>query len=225
MLILTVLLACPAVAFFAAGFAGHAWGWAVAAVLALLWLGGLAFFRDPQRQPPDEPGILVAPADGRVVETAQLDLHPDVGGPATRIGIFMSVFDVHVNRSPCSGIVKRISYQPGQFLDARDPKAGQMNEASTIVIEPDDASSGPVVVRLIAGLIARRIVCGVKVGDRLTAGQRIGLVKFGSRAELIVPTAVGYAPAVVIGDKARAGVTILARRPKDAVSAREPITC
>jgi phosphatidylserine decarboxylase len=222
MLILTVLLACPAVPFFAAGLAGYPWGWVVAAVLTLLWLGGLAFFRDPERRPPDEPGILVAPADGKVVETSRLDHHPDVGGPATRIGIFLSVFDVHINRSPCSGVVRRISYQPGQFLDARDPNAGQMNEANTIVIEPEDPSKGPVVVRQIAGLIARRVVCGVKVGDRLTAGQRIGLIKFGSRTELIVPAAGGYAPAVVIGDKARGGITILARRAEGETASKEP---
>jgi len=153
----------------------------------------------------------VAPADGKVVETSLLEHHPDVNGPATRLGIFLSVFDVHVNRSPCSGTVRRITYQPGQFLDARDPNSGQMNEANTIVIEPDDPSRGPIVVRQIAGLIARRIVCGVKVGDKVQTGQRIGLIKFGSRTELIVPAGSGYAPAVAIGDRARGALTIMAR--------------
>lgn len=221
MLILTLLLACPAVACFAAGAAGHSWGWGTAIVLTLLWLGGLAFFRDPERNTPAEPGILVAPADGKVVETSQLGHHPDIDGPATRIGIFLSVLDVHVNRSPCSGTVRRISYQPGQFLDARDPNSGQMNEANTIVIEPDDPSRGPIVVRQIAGLIARRVVCDVQVGKRVRTGQRIGLIKFGSRTELIVSAASGYVPAVAIGDRAWGALTVMARLTAGAAEPRE----
>jgi phosphatidylserine decarboxylase len=221
MLILTLLLACPAVPCFAAGVAGHTWGWVTAVVLTLLWLGGLAFFRDPDRQTPGESGILVAPADGKVVETSRLEHHPDIDGPAMRMGIFLSVFDVHVNRSPCSGTVRRITYQPGEFLDARDPNSGQMNEANTIVVDPDDPSTGPVVVRQIAGLIARRIVCDVKVGDRVQTGQRIGLIKFGSRTELIVSAGSGYAPAVAIGDRARGALTIMARLTVAAAGPKE----
>lgn len=170
------------------------------------------FFRDPPRRVPQGPGLVVAPADGKVVEISKLEQHPDIGGPAMRIGIFLSVFDVHINRSPCSGTVRRITYQPGQYLDARDPNSGQLNEANTIVIEPDEPSKGPIVVRQIAGLIARRIVCSVKVGDRVETGQRIGLIKFGSRTELIVKADSGYSPAVAIGDRAYGALTVMARQ-------------
>lgn len=212
MIILTLLLACPAVAFYAIAASGYSWAWGMGALASLLWLAGMAFFRDPQRATPVEAGILVAPADGKVVEISSLEQHPDIGGSATRIGIFLSVLDVHVNRSPCAGTVRRITYQPGQFLDARDPNSGQLNEANTIVIEPDDPSKGPVVVRQIAGLIARRVVCSVKVGDHVEAGQRIGLIKFGSRTELIVKSDSGYVPTVTIGDRAYGALTVVARQ-------------
>ncbi len=212
MIILTLLLACPAAAFYILAGSGYYWAWLMAVLATLLWIGGLAFFRDPQRQSPSEAGILVAPADGKVVEISKLEQHPDIGGPAMRIGIFLSVFDVHINRSPCSGTVRRITYQPGQYLDARDPNSGQLNEANTIVIEPDEPSKGPIVVRQIAGLIARRIVCSVKVGDRVETGQRIGLIKFGSRTELIVKADSGYSPAVAIGDRAYGALTVMARQ-------------
>ncbi|MDM8005191.1 MAG: phosphatidylserine decarboxylase [Phycisphaerae bacterium] len=212
MIILTLLLACPAVAFYAIAASGYSWAWVMGVLATLLWLGGMAFFRDPQRVTPAAMGILVAPADGKVVEISSMEQHPDISGPATRIGIFLSVLDVHVNRSPCSGTVRRITYQPGRFLDARDPNSGRLNEANTLVIEPDDASKGPIVVRQIAGLIARRVVCSVKVGDHVEAGQRIGLIKFGSRTELIVKADSGYVPAVTIGDRAYGALTVVARQ-------------
>ncbi|NLX21799.1 MAG: phosphatidylserine decarboxylase family protein [Phycisphaerae bacterium] len=211
--ILSLAFGGPAVLFAVAAVGwGHAWCWLVAGLLALLWLGGLLFFRDPERTVPSGDGLLVAPADGRVVETVRLDEEPHVGGPATRLSIFLSVFDVHVNRSPCAGVVRSIQYQPGRFLDARDTRSGSLNEANTIVIAPDDPDAGLVVVRQIAGLIARRIVCTVKVGDRVRLGQRIGLIKFGSRTELVVAGHDAYEPAVRVGDRARGAVTIMARR-------------
>lgn len=210
--IISVLCGVPAVAGFCAAAGGAVWGLPMGVVATLLWVAGLAFFRDPQRFTPVEPGILVAPADGKVTEVTALDTYEDIGGPATRIGIFLSIFDVHVNRSPCAGVVRFIHYRPGRFLDARDARSGGMNEANTIVIEPDEPGGGPVIVRQVAGRIARRIVCGLKVGDRVEAGQRIGLIKFGSRTELIVPRASRYAPVVKVGDRARGATTILARR-------------
>jgi len=212
MAIMTVVFGGMALAGYVAAAMGYHWAWPLGIVFTLAWVGGLAFFRDPERQTPVEPGILVAPADGRVTETSRLDHHDDVGGPATRIGIFLSIFDVHVNRSPCSGVIRAIRYRPGQFLDARDKRSGQLNEANTLVIEPDDRDEGPVVVRQVAGRIARRIVCNVKVGDRVEAGQRIGMIKFGSRTELIVPARSQYTPAVKVGDRARGAATVLARR-------------
>lgn len=212
MLILTVVFGgLAALALWTASL-GHAWLWPVGGLLVLAWAGGLAFFRDPQRRVPTEPGLMVAPADGKMVEVADLDHHDDIGGPARRLSIFLSVLDVHINRSPCSGTVRSVHYQPGRFLDARDPNSGRLNEANTIVIEPDAPDAGPVVVRQIAGLIARRIVCSVRPGDRVERGQRIGLIKFGSRTELIVPASSPYLLAVKVGDVVRGAKTVMARR-------------
>lgn len=185
--------------------------WPVAAVLAVAWLGGLAFFRDPERTVPSGSDLLVAPADGLVVETASLEHQDDLGGPARRISIFLSVFDVHINRSPCAGTVKSVQYKPGRFLDARNQDSGKLNEVNVVVIDAADGS-GPVVVRQIAGLIARRIVCDVKPGDVVAGGQRIGLIKFGSRTELVVPAGSAWTAAVKVGDRVRGGVTIMARK-------------
>jgi phosphatidylserine decarboxylase len=212
MLLLTLVLGVPAAAALVGAASGWAWLWPLGIILLVAWTAGLAFFRDPERAVPGEPGIMVAPADGLVVETVDLDHHPDVGGPARRISIFLSVFDVHINRSPCDGVVRLMRYEPGRYLDARDPESGRLNEANTIVIEPDDPAEGLVVVRQIAGLIARRIVCGLKVGDRVRTGQRIGLIKFGSRTELIFAASSPYRPSVQVGDKSRGAVTIMARR-------------
>lgn len=221
MIIITLVFGSATVAGFAAVGMGHAWGFPLGVFCGHLWGFGLAFFRDPERTTPAESDILVAPADGKVTETATLDHHDDVGGPATRIGIFLSIFDVHVNRSPCSGTIRTIRYQPGRFLDARDKRSGELNEANMLVIDPDDPDEGPVVVRQVAGLIARRIVCSVKVGDRVEKGQRIGMIKFGSRTELIVPTRSLYTPAVKVGDKARGAATILARKTPDPAEAAQ----
>jgi phosphatidylserine decarboxylase len=212
MLILTLLFGGPALGAVLAARLGYVWFWPAAVVLGLLWAGGLAFFRDPDRPSPSGPGLMLAPADGRIVEVAQLDQHPEIGGPATRISIFLSVLDVHINRSPCSGVVRSVHYKPGKFLDARDPQSGTLNESNTIVIDPDDSADGPVVVRQISGLIARRIVCPLKPGDRVEAGQRIGMIKFGSRTELILSGRDRFQPAVHLDDKAVGAVTVLARK-------------
>lgn len=179
------------------------------AVCILLWLACLAFFRDPRRAIPSTPGALVAPADGHVTEITELEYHDLIGGPATRIGIFLSVFDVHVNRAPYAGRVVRTDYQPGEFLDARHPESGQRNESLTLVLEPDANLPGPIVVRQVAGLIARRIVCAVRPGDHLSRGQRYGMIKFGSRTELITPRGPKWRIGVTMGQPVRGGVTIL----------------
>src|SRR5262249_36212449 len=137
-------------------FAGLHW-WPLAVLFAVVWMGALAFFRDPERGVPNDAGLLVSPADGKVTEVSQLDHHDLIGGPATRIGIFLSVFDVHVNRSPCAGRIVKTDYCKGLFLDARHPESGARNEANTLVIEPEGGMPGPVIVRQVAGLIARRI--------------------------------------------------------------------
>lgn len=201
--------------------AGHFWAWPVALLFTIIWLSGLAFFRDPERLTPSETAAMVSPADGKVTEVTLLDHHPDVGGPATRIGIFLSVLDVHINRSPCAGTIRSVSYKPGKFLDARHPDCGGLNEANTIVIDPDPPHVGPVVVRQIAGLIARRIVCSVKPGDRVITGQRVGLIKFGSRTELILPGHNLYRSTITIGQHVYGAATVLARRLGEDEAARE----
>jgi phosphatidylserine decarboxylase len=221
MLIMTLLFGGVAVAALTGAILGYAPGWPIGVLFALAWLAGLAFFRDPHRTPPGDPAALGAPADGRIVETAKLAHHEEIDGPASRISIFLSVLDVHVNRSPCAGRVRAVRYQPGQYLDARDPDSGRLNEANTIIIDPDEPHVGPIVVRQIAGLIARRIVCDIKPGDRLETGQRIGMIKFGSRTELIVPGHVNYQTAVEVGDRAVGGETVMARRTA-VTSSREP---
>jgi phosphatidylserine decarboxylase len=191
---------------------GCAWCWPPVVIAPVLWAAGLAFFRDPQRVVPGEPDTLVAPADGVIVETVNLDHDPEINAPARRISIFLSVLNVHINRSPCGGVVRMIRYQPGAFIDARDPESGRRNESNMIVIDPDCAADGPIIVRQIAGLIARRIVCDVKVGQRLERGQRIGMIKFGSRTELIYPAASGYHTTVAVGQPSRGAATVVASK-------------
>lgn len=213
MTILSLLFGGPAALFLWLWIGGGSVLWLVPAVLfTLLWAGGLAFFRDPERVVPGGTGILVSPADGKVTEITELTDYPDIGEPALKIGIFLSVLDVHINRSPCSGVVRAVRYRRGQFLDARHPQSGELNEVNTIVIQPDEPGAGPLVVRQITGLIARRIVCSVKEGDHVDIGQRVGLIKFGSRTELIVPRRNGYASAVAIGDMVHGTSTVLARK-------------
>ncbi len=195
--------------------------WPAAVPFVLLWLWVLSFFRDPRRQRSFEVGELCAPADGTVTEVAELDMYEPIGGPGVRIGIFLSLFDVHVNRAPCSGRVRSVSYCPGEFLDARRPDAGRRNESNTLLIDPDGPMPGPVEVRQIAGLLARRIICHATAKQHLPIGTRFGLIKFGSRTELIIPRGPGTEIKVKVGDKVRAGVTVVARQPVEAGEEQE----
>jgi phosphatidylserine decarboxylase len=188
--------------------AGSPLYWLLAPALTAAWLFTLAFFRDPRRIIPQGQNLLVSPADGRVTEISRLDNHDAIGGPAIRIGIFLSVFDVHVNRMPCAGRVIRVAYRPGEFLDARHPESGVRNESNIVVIEPDEFS-GLVAIRQVAGLIARRIICHLRPGDEVRRGQRFGIIKFGSRVEVIVPADCGLEPAVSLNEHVRGGATIL----------------
>ncbi len=210
--LITVLVGGAAAVMFVGVALGCVWCWPVGILLTVLWLGGLAFFRDPDRPTPGDPGVFVAAADGVVTESGAVEDDPWTKGPATRVSVFLSIFNVHVNRSPCSGVVRSVEYQPGRFLDARDPKSGALNEANTIEISPDEPGIDRVIVRQIAGKIARRIVCTVKPGDRVERGQRIGLIKFGSRTELIVAGRGTCEPVVKVGDRTCGAVTVIARR-------------
>jgi phosphatidylserine decarboxylase len=181
----------------------------------LLWLGMAAalfcafFFRDPDRVVPTREGLLVAPADGRVVSITTVPAPPELAlGPALRVRVatFLSVLDVHVNRAPCAGTVKAIAYRPGKFLNAAEDKASEENERNAIAIEMADGRT--VAVVQIAGLIARRIVCEIAERQTLRAGQRIGLIRFGSRVDLYLPE--GAAPLVAVGQRMVAGETVVA---------------
>lgn len=166
----------------------------------------LGFFRDPERTTPRVPGGLVAPADGKVMEVALLD-DPWVGA-AVRLSIFLSPLDVHVNRAPMAGVVRDVEYVSGRFLAAYRPEASEVNERCTLLLEGDQ---GRVAVRQIAGVLARRIVCRVERGDKLEAGQRFGLIRFGSRTDLIAPR--GTDVRVAVGGRVRGGETIMAVLP------------
>jgi len=169
----------------------------------------LFFFRDPERRVPSEPGVLVAPADGKVVEISQGEEPEFLRQRAHKIGIFMSPLDVHVNRAPCEGEVEAVAHLAGRFLSAFKPSASVENERNSLAIRGADGGRTPILVRQIAGVLARRIVCRAAVGDRLERGQRFGMVKFGSRAEVYVPTDSGFEIAVHPGQRVRAGETIL----------------
>lgn len=179
-------------------------------VPALLLAEIVYFFRDPHRNVPPEPGLVVAPADGVIAEVAQLDHDPFIGGPAVRIGVFLSIFNVHINRSPMRAKVIELRYKPGEFLNALNPESTFRNEALWIGLEEEAAPYRPMVVRQISGLLARRIVCQLRPGDVVERGEKFGMIKLGSRTELIVP-AEGFQVEVKVGDTVQAGSTIFGR--------------
>jgi phosphatidylserine decarboxylase len=167
-----------------------------------------AFFRDPKRSGPRGDHLVLAPADGRVVSVTALQEPEFLGGSARRISIFMSVFDVHVNRYPVSGAIEHRAYRPGKFVNASLDKASAGNEQMSLGIR---AARGPVLVRQIAGLVARRIVTDARPGDPARQGERLGLIRFGSRVDTFVPP--DAAPRVTVGERTRAGVTVIAEWP------------
>jgi phosphatidylserine decarboxylase len=189
-------------------------GWPLLALSA----GVFAFFRDPERVVPQGDDLVVAPADGLVTMISQVVPPPEMQGthsdgsrglgsePVTRISIFMSVFDVHINRAPIAGTVRRIVYIPGKFLNADLDKASEENERQHILIERNDGV--PIGFTQIAGLVARRIVPFIKPGDIVAAGQRVGLIRFGSRVDVYLPQ--GTDPRVLLGQSVIAGETVLA---------------
>lgn len=187
------------------------------AVLAILGLATLTlialvitfcicgFFRDPDRIIPDEDGAVVSPADGKVIGADLVNNSPLYDGQAMKVSIFMSVFNVHINRIPYSGRVKEISYYPGKFFSANLDKASLQNEHNAVYVEIDNTKTLCVVQ--IAGLIARRIICKLRPGDHVLRGQRFGLICFGSRLDVYLPADIKLS--VAVGDKVKAGTSIL----------------
>ena len=174
--------------------------WAIVPVLLAMFF--LWFFRDPERAIPDGAGVVVSPADGKVTDVSYIKVD---GDKQTRISIFLSVFDVHVNRSPIAGIVREVRYQRGKFLNAMNQASAEENEQNIVRVEGDGQT---VIFKQIAGLLARRIVFHPKIGDRLERGQRVGLIKFGSRTDILLDSTASLH--VKVGDRVRGGVSILA---------------
>lgn len=184
-------------------------GW-YAAPLGLLAAFFLWFFRDPERPIPDAPGAVVSPADGRVTEVSAVEID---GRRRTRISIFLSVFDVHVNRSPIAGVVRAVEYRRGQFVNALRAASAAQNEQNIVTVEGE----GQVVVfKQIAGLLARRIVFTPRIGETLARGQRVGMIKFGSRVDVILED--GVEAAVRLGEHVRGGASVVGRATEGVVA-------
>ena len=189
------------------------------AVLALLGITTLAllglvatlficyFFRDPDRVIPDVPGAVVSPADGKIIRVEQLAQSPYTSGPCRKISIFMSVFNVHVNRIPFSGEIKKIAYYPGKFFSANLDKASQLNEHNAVYLQTDTDQT--ICFVQIAGLIARRIICNIQAGDTVVRGQRFGLICFGSRLDVYLPEDASIE--VNLGDIVKAGTSVIGK--------------
>ena len=184
--------------------------WPYAIPVILLGAFCLWFFRDPERQIPSAPGAIVSPGDGKVTDVAIVNVG---GAPRARISVFLNVFNVHVNRSPIAGVIRDVTYQRGKFLNAMAPNSAEENEQNIVTVEGDGRT---VVFKQIAGLIARRIVFNLKAGDTVARGQRVGLIKFGSRVDILFDS--DAAIQVKLGDHVKGGSSILALLP-----ARQPV--
>ena len=178
--------------------------WPIAILLILLMLGMAFFFRDPQRKPPADVNVVVSPADGRVTRVRKIT--PEEYDSPTLVSIFLSPLDVHINRAPIAGVIKDVSYVPGKFLMATNERASAVNEQNALTIEGENVT---VVCKQIAGILARRVVCWKRKGDRLSLGERFGLIKFSSRTDLILPQQVDVLTHE--GARVKGGTTIIGR--------------
>jgi phosphatidylserine decarboxylase len=178
------------------------WWW-LAVTSWILSLACALFFRDPERRSPDVPGGVLAPADGRVVQIWN-DITDQFVGRSIQVSIFLSPLDVHVNRSPIAGLVADVHYKPGQFLPAYRSDASLLNEQCSVALQGEAMR---VLVRQIAGVLARRIVCRVRAGEKLAAGERFGMIRFGSRVDLFLPRETLVQ--VAVGDRVRAGESVI----------------
>jgi phosphatidylserine decarboxylase len=182
----------------------------LAFVALVVWLEVVWFFRDPRRSIPADADALLSPADGTVTHVETVDEAGFPGGKALRVSIFLSIFNVHVNRVPRAGRVKRVQYYRGAYLDARHPECATRNEQ--LWIDFADSATGRLMrVKQISGAIARRIVCRLKPGDEVQAGERYGMIKFGSRTDVLIPILMAREVIVQVGDKVKGGTTILIR--------------
>jgi len=182
------------------------------ALIALpFWIWLLAFFRDPERRIPPRSDCMVSPADGTVSDIVELEQCEPLGGPAVRVGIFLSIFSVHINRAPCDGKVIAIRYRKGKFINAlHHNQASEQNESNTLVLANPADGRSIAIVKQIVGMIARRIICPHRVGDNLRRGERIGMIKFGSRTELYIPKWLEPKIEVSVGQHVRGACDIIA---------------
>ncbi len=186
--------------------------WPAMFIPAALLVFTVWFFRDPKRICPDEPGLLISPADGRVADITNIGPESILGCDGVRVSVFMNVFSVHVNRSPAEAVVVSVAHREGAFLDVRAEGASEKNESAEIHLEYSAGGRKfPLVVRQIAGLVARRIVTDLVPSQHLTRGQRIGMIKFGSRLELLVPSELVDEVCVKVGQRVKAGKTVLVK--------------
>ncbi len=195
-------LSLLAVAVIVAWLTGH-WAWGIAPFLLAAFF--LWFFRDPKRIIPSDPGLIVSPADGLVTETVSIST-PE--GPRQRISIFLSVFDVHVNRSPIAGIITSVRYKQGKYLNAMNPVCAESNEQNIVAVRGEGID---ITFKQIAGLLARRIVFSPREGDHLQRGQRVGMIKFGSRTDILLPPDAELR--VKTGQRVKGGASVLAAMP------------
>jgi len=202
------LMVCPLLA---ATVALGLWRWYLAVLPGIVLALIVWFFRDPPRRVPIEAGLIVSPADGTIAEVSRMEHDDYLGGPAVKIGIFLSIFNVHINRSPLDCRVMKLRYEPGLFLNAMNPDSRMLNENLWIGLEEDAPPYRRLVVRQIAGLFARRIVCDLRPGETIARGHKFGMIKLGSRTELIVPDEERLEVLVAVGHKVRAGSSVLAR--------------
>jgi len=209
-LLFIAIAALVAAAAFGFAISRRSWGlWLVAFVLLLLALWVAYFFRDPERTGQRGPSLVVAPADGKLIMITEVDEPAFIQGRAIRLSIFMNVFNVHVNRYPVDGVVKYVHYNKGKFLNAAAEKSSLENEQMSVGV---DTGKYRVLVRQIAGLIARRIVTYSKMNDNVKQGERMGIIRFGSRVDVFLP--VGSKVLAKLGQTTTAGVMILAELPK-----------
>ncbi|MDR0289761.1 MAG: phosphatidylserine decarboxylase [Treponema sp.] len=175
--------------------------------LVLVWM--LMFFRDPLREIPLNEQLLLSPADGTITDIGEVDL-PELGGRALRVGMFLSIFNVHINRMPCSARIESVTYKKGKFINAMSADSGRVNESNDVLMTRVFAPHDRLLVRQVSGAVARRIVCKAEPGLEYGQGFAFGMIKFGSRTELYLPLAEGrYDITIKIGDKVRAGLSPL----------------
>ncbi len=180
-------------------------------ILLTVFIIVLAFFRDPYRVVPADKDVLLAPADGKIMDIEVVEENTFLQGRALRVGIFMDIFNAHINRFPCAVKIEKVTHKPGRYKNAMKLISSQVNEANDIALTRLDEPTDRLLVRQIAGAIARRIVCEARPGQNFSGGQKFGMVKFGSRAEIYLPIRPNAKCLVKVGDKVKAGLNVLVR--------------